>query len=35
MGDVAVEPGEVLLITTDEGDLGCDMTSWLDLRAVP
>jgi len=35
IGDVAVAPGEVVLITSDEGDLSCDTTSWLDLRAVP
>ena len=35
IGDVAVQPGEVRLLTFDGGDLSCDSTSWLDLRAVP
>jgi hypothetical protein len=35
IGDVAVQPGEVHLVASDEGDWGCDTTSWLDLRAVP
>lgn len=35
MGDVAVQPGEVHLIATQEGNFNCDSTSWLDLRAVP
>jgi hypothetical protein len=35
IGDVSVEPGELKLITSDRGNFSCDMTSWLDLRAVP
>jgi hypothetical protein len=35
IGDVSVQPGEVHLVATDQGDFGCDTTSWLDLRALP
>ncbi|MCP4805210.1 MAG: hypothetical protein GY913_19130 [Proteobacteria bacterium] len=35
MGDVPVSPGELSLLTHDLGNLSCDTTSWLDLRAVP
>ena len=35
LGTVAVHPGPVLLVADPEGDISCDMATWLDLRAVP
>lgn len=35
MGDVGVEPGEVVLKVDPNGDYSCDTSAWVDLRAVP
>jgi hypothetical protein len=35
LANVAVHPGAVELIADPLGDIGCDMATWADLRAVP
>ena len=35
LGTVAVHPGAVQLIADPNGDISCDMATWLDVRAVP
>lgn len=35
LGDVAIHPGPVELVTDPLGEYSCDMATWVDLRAVP